>query len=105
MCDSFVYIPQYGMGTASLNVTVAASIILHQFALWAEYEEAPRQGVKFVVEQLSQRTRPRGGWWTGLTLHICSVTNIYMYVIQTYVAVRYLISIAAPCGRLASLDS
>ena len=31
ICDFFVYIPQYGGGTASLNVTVAASIVLHQF--------------------------------------------------------------------------
>lgn len=36
ICDDFVYIPQYGGGTASLNVTVAASIILHTFALWAK---------------------------------------------------------------------
>lgn len=33
-CDSFVYISQHGSGTASLNVTVAASIILHRFAAW-----------------------------------------------------------------------
>lgn len=32
ICDFFVYIPQYGSGTASLNVTVAASIVLHHFA-------------------------------------------------------------------------
>ncbi|GJR32363.1 putative TrmH family tRNA/rRNA methyltransferase [Tanacetum coccineum] len=32
VCDYFVYIPQYGCGTASLNVTVAASIVLHHFA-------------------------------------------------------------------------
>ena len=32
MCDFFVYIPQYGGGTASLNVTVAASIVLQHFA-------------------------------------------------------------------------
>jgi tRNA G18 (ribose-2'-O)-methylase SpoU len=30
-CDAFVRIPQYGGGTASLNVYVAASIILHSF--------------------------------------------------------------------------
>lgn len=33
-CDSFVYISQHGGGTASLNVTVAASIILHRYAGW-----------------------------------------------------------------------
>ncbi|KAI9919111.1 hypothetical protein PsorP6_011926 [Peronosclerospora sorghi] len=36
ICDEFVYIPQYGGGTASLNVTVAASIVLHSFAVWAK---------------------------------------------------------------------
>jgi tRNA G18 (ribose-2'-O)-methylase SpoU len=39
ICDSFVYIPQYGYGTASLNVTVAASIVMHSYAVWA-YELA-----------------------------------------------------------------
>jgi hypothetical protein len=31
LCDFFVYIPQYGGGTASLDVIVAASIVLHHF--------------------------------------------------------------------------
>ena len=35
ICDSFLYIPQYGSGTASLNVTVAASIVMHSYAVWA----------------------------------------------------------------------
>mmetsp|Transcript_29672 Transcript_29672/g.87828 ORF Transcript_29672/g.87828 Transcript_29672/m.87828 type:complete len:187 (-) Transcript_29672:771-1331(-) len=35
VCDSFVYIPQHGVGTASLNVAVACSIVLHHFAIWA----------------------------------------------------------------------
>ncbi|CAK4078610.1 unnamed protein product [Aphanomyces euteiches] len=35
ICDRFAYIPQYGGGTASLNVTVATSIVLHSFATWA----------------------------------------------------------------------
>ena len=30
-CDGFVIISQYGGGTASLNVNVAASIVLHRF--------------------------------------------------------------------------
>ena len=33
--DSFIYIPQYGVGTASLNVYVATTIILHRFNLWS----------------------------------------------------------------------
>lgn len=32
-CDDFVYIPQYGTGTASLNVFVATTIILHHYHL------------------------------------------------------------------------
>ncbi|KAG6587182.1 family trna rrna methyltransferase-like [Phytophthora cinnamomi] len=43
ICDDFVYIPQYGGGTASLNVTVAASIILQSFALWAKLPVAEGQ--------------------------------------------------------------
>ena len=48
-CDFFVYISHYGSGTASLNVTVASSIIFHHFGLWAGYTERIRQGQKFVV--------------------------------------------------------
>ena len=52
MCDQFVYIPQFGRGTASLNVNVASSIIMHHFSTWAGYEEAPRESerAKYVVE-------------------------------------------------------
>ncbi len=60
LCDSFVYIPQYGPGTASLNVAVAASIILHQFAIWAGFEERQREGAKYLVDERGQRTTPRG---------------------------------------------
>jgi tRNA G18 (ribose-2'-O)-methylase SpoU len=31
ICDEFVYIPQYGNGTASLNVNVATALVLHNF--------------------------------------------------------------------------
>lgn len=41
ICDDFVIIPQYGGGTASLNVTVAASIIMNSFAVWAQIPVAP----------------------------------------------------------------
>eukprot|EP00879_Flechtneria_rotunda_P011754 GHRR01012277.1.p1 GENE.GHRR01012277.1~~GHRR01012277.1.p1 ORF type:complete len:238 (+),score=87.21 GHRR01012277.1:784-1497(+) len=60
LCDSFVYIPQHGQGTASLNVTVAASVILHHFAVWAQYPERRREGVKFVVDPKPQRASNRG---------------------------------------------
>ncbi|XLR31831.1 hypothetical protein S83_059731, partial [Arachis hypogaea] len=49
--DFFVYIPQYGGGTASLNVTVAASIVLHHFGVWAGFGERSRDGNKFVVAE------------------------------------------------------
>lgn len=51
ICDFFVYIPQYGGGTASLNVTVAASIILHHFGVWAGFPERNRDGNKFLVAE------------------------------------------------------
>ncbi|BBG93251.1 tRNA/rRNA methyltransferase SpoU family protein [Prunus dulcis] len=51
ICDFFVYIPQYGGGTASLNVTVAASIVLHQFGVWAGFPERTRDGNKFIVAE------------------------------------------------------
>ncbi|MCL7050927.1 hypothetical protein MKW94_015805 [Papaver nudicaule] len=51
ICDFFVYIPQYGCGTASLNVTVAASIVLHHFGVWAGFSERTRVGNKFVVAE------------------------------------------------------
>ena len=35
VCDGFVRISQYGKGTASLNVNVAASIVMHRFQIWA----------------------------------------------------------------------
>lgn len=35
LCDGFVKIKQYGGGTASLNVNVAAGIVLHRFHHWA----------------------------------------------------------------------
>ncbi len=49
ICDALVYIPQYSQGTASLNVVVAASIILHSFAVWAQFQESSRIGDKFIV--------------------------------------------------------
>lgn len=61
LCDRFVYIPQHGVGTASLNVAVATSIVLHHFALWAGYPERSRTGQKYdVAEVKGPRTAPRG---------------------------------------------
>lgn len=45
-CDYFVYVPQYGTAV-SLNINVAAGIVLHQYAVWAGFKESPRLGEKF----------------------------------------------------------
>ena len=47
MCDGFVRIAQHGHAR-SLNVNVAGAIVLHQFALWAQYPERAIDGQKFV---------------------------------------------------------
>ena len=36
-CSKFIRISQYGCGTASLNVYVAASIVLHRFQIWSRF--------------------------------------------------------------------
>ncbi|KAH8934138.1 hypothetical protein BDL97_18G067500 [Sphagnum fallax] len=59
ICDFFIYIPQYGAGTGSLNVTVAASIVLHHFAVWAGFPEQQREGQKYVVAERPVRRGPR----------------------------------------------
>lgn len=33
VCDVFVYIPQFGRGTASLNVHTATALVMHEFAI------------------------------------------------------------------------
>lgn len=62
---SFVYVPQYGQGTASLNVSVATSIVLHHFALWAGYKEQVRDGEldKFAVAAPPDQ---RSGPWAAI---------------------------------------
>lgn len=93
LCDRFIYIPQYviskdrsntfngndksssgndvegssgtgeGNGTASLNVATATAIVLHHFAVWAQFEEAKRStehDAKFEVNTRSVRTQKRG---------------------------------------------
>lgn len=56
----FVYIPQHGVGTASLNVAVATSIVLYGFAQWAQYPEAARDGYKYIVGPRPRRTAKKG---------------------------------------------
>jgi len=57
LCDWLVYIPQYGTGTASLNVCVAASIVLQHFAVFAQFPETSRKGFKFVVDDSTKLPR------------------------------------------------
>jgi len=59
-CDYYVYIPHYGDGTASLNVTVAASIIFQHFAVWAGYPEREREGEKFLVREVPSKQGAEG---------------------------------------------
>ncbi len=51
LCDRLVYIPQYGNGTASLNVAIAGSIIMHRFAVWAHMAEQSRTGHKYDIDK------------------------------------------------------
>ena len=60
LCDGLVYISQYGAGTASLNVCVATSIVLHNFAVWAGFHERERKEQKYVVGERPLRNAPRG---------------------------------------------
>lgn len=53
VCDFFVYVPQFG-NAVSLNVNLATGIVLHHYATWARYDEAPRFGEKFAVETSSK---------------------------------------------------
>lgn len=51
ICDFLTYIPQHSGATASLNVLVAGSIVLHHFSLYAGMEEVAIEGHKFKIEQ------------------------------------------------------
>ncbi len=74
-CDDFIYIPQFG-SAVSLNVSVAAGIVLHRFADWAGRTECPRSGLRFLSEdtpetmhdkhqQLAGCAEAEGGLGTG----------------------------------------
>ena len=66
-----MYIPQHGPGTASLNVAVAASIVLHHFAVWAGYAERSRTGAKFDVGARRARTARRGARAALAYFYVC----------------------------------
>eukprot|EP01065_Artemidia_motanka_P036243 TRINITY_DN44156_c0_g1_i1.p1 TRINITY_DN44156_c0_g1~~TRINITY_DN44156_c0_g1_i1.p1 ORF type:complete len:241 (+),score=82.27 TRINITY_DN44156_c0_g1_i1:61-783(+) len=48
-CDWFVVIPQYGSGTASLNVATACAVVLNEFGAWAGWQPSERVDEKYVV--------------------------------------------------------
>ncbi len=50
-CDKFIYIPQYGSGTASLNVATSCAILLLHFSSWAGKAETKIDGEKFFVDE------------------------------------------------------
>jgi len=72
ICDDFIFIPQTrggasssssptsrdeqgnGRGSASLNVSCAAAIILQAYSVWANYPVASIEGEKFVASQSSR---------------------------------------------------
>jgi len=66
--DRLVYIRQSGHGTASLNVSTAAGIVLYAFQQWADYPEQGRQEddtgeaglAKYVVDE--EKAVGSGGW-------------------------------------------
>ena len=60
LCDDFIYVAQYGAGTASLNVSTAAAIVLHHFALWAAYPEQAREDQKFHVAEKPLKAHATG---------------------------------------------
>ena len=43
-CDDFVYIPQFGQGIASLNVSCAAAVVMYTFAAWSSQQGASAAG-------------------------------------------------------------
>ena len=54
-CDGFVYIAQFGKGTASLNVAVAGSIVMHRFGVWWERREQQQEKRQQVEEGCGER--------------------------------------------------
>mmetsp|Transcript_17522 Transcript_17522/g.17469 ORF Transcript_17522/g.17469 Transcript_17522/m.17469 type:complete len:121 (+) Transcript_17522:230-592(+) len=53
ICDYFIYIPQYRSNTESLNVSVAAGIVLSHFAHFANFVESSREGEKYELDDIT----------------------------------------------------
>eukprot|EP00658_Telonema_sp_P-2_P034255 TRINITY_DN2501_c0_g1_i3.p3 TRINITY_DN2501_c0_g1~~TRINITY_DN2501_c0_g1_i3.p3 ORF type:complete len:104 (+),score=18.64 TRINITY_DN2501_c0_g1_i3:640-951(+) len=61
VCDHFVRICQYSDATASLNVNIACSIVLHHYALWAQLPETSRTGYKYDRPECPPSSIPHSG--------------------------------------------
>jgi len=59
LCDKLVFVPQHSAIAASLNVSVAVSIVLHHFAVWAALPTAPVLGSKFISTSTEVVTKKR----------------------------------------------
>ena len=55
--DYFVYIPQYGHGTASLNVTVATTMVMHRYVCWSNSISSQAQDKELKVYAAKQEER------------------------------------------------
>ncbi|CAK9046142.1 unnamed protein product [Durusdinium trenchii] len=76
-CDFFVYIPQHTGATASLNVAIAGSIVLHHFATWAQMAEHPRQGEKYLVDLEEARPTDEATGATRSMAQLLSTVSIF----------------------------
>lgn len=52
-CDMLVHVPQYG-DAVSLNVNVAAGVVLSNFSQWAGFDQIPIEGRKFRSQDRSR---------------------------------------------------
>jgi tRNA(Leu) C34 or U34 (ribose-2'-O)-methylase TrmL len=68
LCDYLVFIPQFGSGTASLNVYVAASIVMHRFAEWAGFKQREVNNIINFLEKKKLFTFPTRFRWRGQSL-------------------------------------
>lgn len=59
LCDDLVYIPQFG-NAVSLNVNVAAGIVLQHFATWAAFPETAVEDHKFSNDLAAVRSQHLG---------------------------------------------
>ncbi|RHY33935.1 hypothetical protein DYB32_001266 [Aphanomyces invadans] len=86
ICDRFVYIPQYGGGTASLNVTVATSVVMHAFALISNPDVCRSQNLHMpatevaAIETELEKACPHAlGEWTSTAITGNDVLSSCLY--------------------------